>query len=187
MRDVRTVVAMVVAALLVLGGCDREGPTSRPAPPPGAEKGDGSLLPVGPEGASHKRLPSPFSPLIQVAARIEPTSTVEGFPKTLVVELSLVPDQDLYWNNEGPPPELTLAAPEGVRLAQQDVVIPNTQVPYDLAPRSARVGLAEDASADASWTLGVTLKAYVCLKQTGACLIAEESHQVTPTRASAGP
>ena len=165
MMTVLTSATMV--AVLVFGGCGGGEPASRPTPPP--EQGPP---------------PTPSDHLIQVSARIEPGETVEGFAKTLVVRLTLDPREDLYWNDDplGEPVSLTFEPPKGVRLSETTAVIPNTITPQDVAPRSARIGLAEDASAGDAWQLGVRLEAFVCRKQTKQCLRLLESHEVTPAR-----
>ena len=167
MKTATILTSAALVSALVFAGCGGGEPASRPAPPPDRPTG-----------------PAPADKLIRVSARIEPTQTVEGFPKTLVVELALDRRGDLYWNDDpnGKPVSFTLTPPEGVRLSQTSAVIPNTTTPQDVAPHSARMGLAEDASLGDAWRLRVDLEAFVCRKLTKQCLRRLESHEVTPTR-----
>jgi len=159
-------VATVAVALLVVG-CGSEAPASRPAPPPPAS--GGPPLPAA-------------DTLIQVSARVDPAATVEGFPKTLVVELALDPAGDLHWNNDANSPTITLTVPEGVRLSRTTAVMPNTALEHDVVPRVARIGFAEETGLGTDWRLGVQLEAFVCRDEGRVCLRQQETHEVRPAR-----
>jgi len=158
----------LAVGLIGCGGGEPSPPANAPTPPantpaPPANTGEGV----------------PADNVTGLTARIESTAVADGFPKALVLEISVA--EGLHWNNDGKPPTLTLAPPEGVRVSKTTVVFPNTDTENDTAVRIQKVGLAVDPAAGDAWQLKGGLHVFVCREDI--CLPPRtEAHTVTAAR-----